>query len=217
MTSSYQLVVFDWEGTISDTLGQIFHIVADEAAALGFGAIDPGLARDNVGLGLVQALRKLLPHLSNDEHNSLLEAVQLALITHSTDVCLIPGAMDLIKKLHDANIYMAIATNKGHHSLMRALAASGVDEYIKVTRCAGLVPAKPCPQMLQEIMDEFGVSAESTVMIGDSPSDMETAHRIQVAAIGMDFYHQQEAALTAAGAVAVFDDYQLLADFLKLP
>ena len=71
--------------------------------------------------------------------------------------------------------------------------------------------------MLEEIMAEFDVPASATIMIGDSPTDMEMAKSIQVTALGVDFYHQQETALIAAGALAVFDEYQLVTDFLKLP
>ena len=217
MARSFQLVVFDWEGTIADTLGHILHVVSEEAAALGFGSIDPHLARQSVDLGLVQALRKLLPHLSDKEHESLMQAVQRAMISRSTEICLIPGVLDLIKTLHNEKIPMAIATNKGHHSLLKALAVTQLDAYIKVTRSASNVPAKPCPQMLEEIMAEFDVPASATIMIGDSPTDMEMAKSIQVTALGVDFYHQQETALIAAGALAVFDEYQLVTDFLKLP
>lgn len=217
MSNPYQLVVFDWEGTIADTLGLILHTVSTESNLLGFGEIDPNQARKYVELGLVQAIKKLLPQLSMTQHEQLLQAVQHAMISRPSEVCLLPGVLEFIHKLHDSGIDLAIASNKGHQSLVRALQATGLDELFKVTRSAGQVPAKPCPQMLEEIMDEFGCSASSTLMIGDSPTDMEMATQIKVTAIGVDFYHQQEASLKAAGALAIFDDYQQLADFIKLP
>ncbi len=215
MISPYDLVVFDWEGTIADTLGLILHTVALEAKALGYGEFDPYQARQYVDLGLVQALRKIYPHLSVEENERLLQAVQHSLHTRSVDVCLIPGVREFIYQLHEANINIAVATNKGQQSLLRALQATGLDEIIKVTRSAGQVPAKPCPQMLVEIIDAFGGSTSRTVMIGDSVTDMEMAKSIDVTAIGVDFYHQQDSALKTAGALAVFDDYKLLADFLN--
>ncbi|MDI1352421.1 MAG: HAD-IA family hydrolase [bacterium] len=217
MSNPYQLVVFDWEGTISDTLGLILHTVTTEATKLGFGGVDPYQARKYVDLGLVQALKKLFPHLSSAQHDELFQAVQYAVVSRPTEVCLIPGAREFIQQLHDAQIHLAIATNKGHHSLMRALQATRLDQLFKITRCAGQIPAKPHPQMLEELMDEFGVNAASTLMIGDSPTDMEMAKNIQVPAIGVDFYQQQNTSLKTAGAIAVFDDYQLLAHFLNLP
>ncbi|CZI99485.1 phosphoglycolate phosphatase [Legionella pneumophila] len=139
------------------------------------------------------------------------------MISRPTEVRLIPGVLEFIQQLHQAKVDLAIATNKGHNSLIRALQATELDQLFKVTRSAGQVPAKPCPQMLEEIMEEFGRDPSSTLMIGDSTTDMEMAKRINVNAIGMDFYHQQEDALKAAGALAVFDDYKLLSAYLMLP
>lgn len=217
MSNPYQLIVFDWEGTISDTLGLILNTVTSETRRLGFGEIDPKVARQYVDLGLVQALRKTLPDLSAKQHDELLQAIYHTLHTRPTEICLIPGVGEFIEQVHDANIAIAVASNKGQHSLNRAIQASGLDRFIRVVRSAGQTAAKPDPQMLEEIMEEFGQDESSTLMIGDSTVDMEMAKSIGVAAVGVDFYHQQEAALKEAGALAVFDDYQLLANFLNIP
>lgn len=217
MSNPYQLIVFDWEGTISDTLGLILHTVVIEAHNLGFGDVDPYQARQYVDLGLAQALRKLFPHLYLTQHEQLIQAVQRAMITRPSEVCLIPGAREIIQALHDANVDLAIASNKGQHSLARALQSTGLDKFFKVTRCAGQVTAKPAPQMLEEIMDEFGQQPDTTLMIGDAVTDIEMARNTNVTAIGVDFYHQNKDMLIAAGALEVFDDYQFVAQFLKLP
>lgn len=216
MSNPYDLVVFDWEGTIVDTLGVVFHVVASEANLLGFGDFDPYQARKYVDLGLVQALRKAYPHLSLSQQQQLFEAVQRALHTQPLDICLMPGVRELLYQLRDAQVNLAIATNKGQHSLLRALQATGLDELFKVTRSAGQVPAKPCPQMLEEIIEEYEGNIVTTLMVGDSPTDMEMARNLRVTAVGVDLYHQQGSALKAAGAVAVFDEYRKLADFLNL-
>ncbi|MGC1182164.1 HAD family hydrolase [Legionella sp.] len=216
MVNPYDLVVFDWEGTIADTLSAVFHTVAVEANLLGFGAFDHNEAKKYVDLGLAKALRKVYPHLSTKQNEQLVHAVQQSMYTRPTEVCLIPGVREFINQLHNAKINIAIATNKGQQSLGRALQATGLDAVIKVTRSAGQMPAKPCPQMLEEIIEEFGGTSSSTIMIGDSVSDMEMAKNIHVTAIGVDFYHQQGTVLKKAGAVAVFNDYKLLADFLHL-
>lgn len=217
MSNSYKLVVFDWEGTIADTLGLVLNTVATEARALGFGEVDPYLARKYVDLGLLQALKKLFPHLSIREQDTLVQAVQGAMLNKSAEVCIFPGARELIEKLHQKHIDLAIATNKGQHSLQRALHATGLEAFFKVTRSAGQAAPKPCPQMLEEIMTECGADASSTLMIGDSVSDIEMAVSIQVAALGVDFYLHQESALKKAGAIAVFNDYKVLANFLGFP
>jgi phosphoglycolate phosphatase len=216
MMSQFDLVVFDWEGTIADTLGAVFHLVAEEANLLGFGSFDAEEAKKYVDLGLAKALKKAYPHLSVKEQEQLVHAVQLAMYTRSPEVCLIPGVEEFIHQLHKAKINMAIATNKGQHSLLRALQITGLDKLIKVTRSAGQVAAKPNPQMLKEIIQVFNAKPATTLMIGDSITDIEMAKNTQVTAIGVDFYHQQGAALKMAGAVAVFDDYKLLANYLHL-
>lgn len=215
--NAYELVVFDWEGTIADTLGVILNTISSEAIALGFGELDLTQARQFASLGLIGAVKKLFPSLSTYQQEELLHAVQTAMISRHAEVSLIPGVQQFIQKLIKKNIHIAIATNKGHQSLLKALQATELDGVFKVTRSAGQVPAKPCPQMLEEIMAEFGQTPETTVMIGDSVSDMEMARDIHVSAIGVDFYHLQEDALLEAGALAVFDDYTHLAEYLNLP
>ena len=214
MSSPYSLIVFDWEGTLGDTLGQILQTVAVVAKGMGFGDLDEQLARESVVLGL--AIKKLFPDLSMHQHEQLLAEVQQALVTHSANSCLIPGAKRFLQDLKQTGLTLAIATNKGQHSLQRALVSAGIDDLFTVTRSAGQVPAKPCPQMIEEIMDVCGATPSQTLMIGDSISDVEMALQAGVDVIGVDFYHQQAASLLAAGAMDVFDDYQQVAQFLSL-
>ena len=140
-----------------------------------------------------------------------------SLATHPTDISLIPGAQVVVQKLQQSGVDLAIATNKAQSSLQRALKSTGLDVFFAVTRSAGQVPAKPCPQMLEEIMDVFGATSAQTLMVGDSVMDMEMARDAGVDAIGVDFYHQQADDLRAAGALEVFDDYEQLASYLLLP
>lgn len=214
MSKPYKLIIFDWEGTIADTLGQVLSAIDNEAQALGLPPLDLHQARLYVSLGLIQALRKLYPNLSLMEYERLLHAIQLNLVSHPSEVRLIPGAREFIHYVLERKIDIAIATNKAHHSLVKALQHTQLDTLFKVTRSAGEVPAKPCPQMLIEIMETFGIDSTATLMIGDSLSDMEMAEAANVASIGMDFYHQNNFALKKAGAVRVFDDYTMLAEYL---
>lgn len=217
MAKPYRLVVFDWEGTLGDTLGQIFNSVAVEAKRLKLGKLDEELARQYVDLGLVNALRKIFPHLNERQHKQLLSAVQRSLVARTTEVFLIPGAKDFVNKLHLAGISLAIASNKGQHALQRAIQQAKLEQLFKLTRSADQSPAKPAPDMLAEIMEVTGVDADETLMIGDSVTDIQMANCINVDAIGVDFYHQHRTALLAAGALAVFDSYQQVIDYLDLP
>lgn len=216
MSKRYRLVVFDWEGTLSDTLGQVFNCVAEEARKLHFGELDKELARQYVELGLVNAIRKVFPDLTLMQHERLLEAVQQSLYTRHGDVYLIPGALDMVQHLHDAGVSLAIATNKGHQSLQRALQLSGLARFFSVTRSASQAPLKPCPQMLTEILEETAISVDDAVMIGDSVTDIEMAQSLGMDSIGVNFYHKHSDVLLAAGALRVFSDYRELAEYFAI-
>lgn len=216
MTKAYELVVFDWEGTLADTLGQILQTVSVQAESLGFGAVDQDLARQYADLGLNKAVQKLYPNKSLSQQEQLLESVHKAMLCRPLQVLLIPGAEQFIQQLQAENILMAVASNKGQQSLQRVIQAAGLDSVFATTRSAGQTFPKPHPQMLEEIMQFCGVDASKTLMIGDSNIDIEMAVQCGVDAIGVDFYHQQKNALMASGAQAVFDNYASLAVYLNL-
>lgn len=217
MKRHYDLVVFDWEGTLAeDSLGSIVDVLAKEALRFHLGEFDKCQARRYIALGLVGAIKQIFPNLSMHQYESFLVAVQESLSIASTTICLVDGAKSAVQKIYDSGIKIAIATNKGHVSLQRALQYSGLDDLFKVTRSASQVPAKPCPQMLEEIISEVESVTTRTLMVGDSVTDIEMAVSIGVDSIGMDFYHEQRAELLSQGAVHVFNNYQQLLDYLNL-
>lgn len=217
MKKPYRLVVFDWEGTLGDSFGHVLNTIASQARLMQYGEMDVQTARQYVTLGLVRALNKLFPDLSMYQHEQLLDAVQHELCKAFPKEIIVPGARQVIEKMQRAGLNLAIATNRGPHSLERALQESGLQEFFKVTRAAGQGPAKPSPLLLEDIMNVFAVSASETLMIGDSLMDIEMAVSVGADAIAVDFYHQQTAELKAVGALAVFDDYTKLARYLELP
>ena len=217
MGKKYRLLVFDWEGTLGmDTLSQVLLVLDDSAIRLGMLAADPVTARESIGFGLIKAIHRLYPQASLHQQEILFSTVSAVLTKDCTGTRLIPGALELIKRVFDAEYLLAIATNKGQQSLQRALHASGIDQYIKVTRCAGQLPAKPCPQMLQELMDVFDVNSDETLMIGDSVSDIEMARALGVDAIGVDMHQLSTPELLSAGAQKVCANYSQVAAFLQL-
>lgn len=217
MYKNYRLIIFDWEGTLSDPLGPILNCIAKEAKKLNLDEFNPQIAYECLELGLTKAIQKIYPNLSTFRQEQLLLAVNQSLVSNLADIYIVPGARELIEKINQQGISLAIATNKGVNSLHRALVASQLDKYFKVTRSAGETPPKPCPQMLEEILAVFRVDAKEALMIGDSVNDIEMAKAIEVDAIGIDFYNQQHQALQNAGAMQVFHDFKHIANFLRLP
>ncbi|KTC65458.1 hydrolase (haloacid dehalogenase family) (plasmid) [Legionella adelaidensis] len=218
MSKSYRLIVFDWEGTLGDTLGQLVHTLRQEANRLQLGEFNEDLARKYLMMGMPFAISQLFPQLTLRQQEELIEAVQYTPSSRS-QVYLLPGVNAILNQLAQAGIEMAVASNKSQNSLTRVLQNSGVGAFFNVTRTASQAPAKPCPQMLEEIIDFCGVDRTQTLMVGDSVSDIEMAIRLDVDAVGIDFYYQesQRKALKEAGALQVFTNYQEFANYLKLP
>jgi phosphoglycolate phosphatase len=216
MGRPYELIVFDWEGTLGDPLGYLLNMIDEQACLLGWGPIDRRRARQYLPQGLELTLKKLLPELSTQQTIQWFENIQSSLKNNTKEQCLFEGARRLVSAIQKAGMHLAIATNKGPQSLQKALQATNMSEFFRVTRSAGQVPAKPCPQMLEEIMDAFFLGPEKTLMIGDSVADVEMALATHVECIGIDFYGQQKEVLKSAGALTVFDDYPQIGHFLEL-
>lgn len=217
MKKQYDLVVFDWEGTLAeDTYGIIISIVAKEVINFQLDGFDKLIARRYVSLGLSSMVTKLFPDLSIHRHEQFIEIIQERLTRDANKVFLTEGAENTVKQINNAGIKLAIASNKGLKSLQRVLQLSGLDKYFKFIKTATDTKPKPCPQMLEEIMFLSGSNNETTLMVGDSTSDMEMAKSINVDVIGVDFYHEQTDALLEAGANFVLDDYKKLLQYLKI-
>lgn len=218
MSNPYQLIVFDWEGTLGDMLGAAISALRTVAVAHQLGDVDEGLAREYLSYGLIPAVQKLFPDCSMQTQESIMNAAQSTMMQRASDVFLFPGALDLLYKLKQHGFDLAIATNKGAQSLKRILQHADMAWLFTATRAAGQTPAKPDPTMLIELMTVCGVNPSETLMVGDSASDIEMARQIQVDAIGVNFYNQSglEEELLAMGANAVFNAYQDLEDYLGL-
>lgn len=212
----YKLVVFDWEGTIAENgLGYVIIALTNAAERMHLPKLDIQKAHQVVALGLVEAVRQLFPSLSLYQQEELCKEAQKMLMEASATVQLMPGVKELIVWLFEAGVHMAIATNKSAQGLARVMRLSSLDDYILITRTATESPPKPCPQMLEEIMQYFALTAEDTLMIGDSSSDMEMAAALNVEAIGMDFFQTEEQTLRMAGARHVFQNYQQVFAYIK--
>ena len=217
MKKPYDLVVFDWEGTLADPLAHILTAIRVQAEGMGLGPFDEHDARRSIVMGLEHTTKKLFPSLSLSQSERFLHGVQHALISIAQPLALFPGVERLLIALKEAGVLLGVATNKSQASLARALEHSGLAQFFDVTRAVGQAEPKPSPQMLEVIMDLCDVSPECTLMVGDSLIDIEMAHAARVIGIGIDFYYQQADDLTAAGAAFVFHDFESLGRYLDLP
>lgn len=182
---SFDVVIFDWDGTLIDSVDHIADSLQLAARDLGFPEREREALRHIVGLGMQEALEHLYPGITREEMTRLREAYAHHFFQHETTAAdLFPGMDELLEMLHGGP-RLAVATGKSRPGLDRALASSGLARYFPLTRCANETASKPDPLMLQQIVTETGVPVERMVMVGDTIYDMEMARRIGMPAIGV--------------------------------
>jgi len=194
----YELIVFDWDGTLMDSAGTIVHCVQAAATDLGLEPPAEERARHIIGLGLVDALRHALPDLPEARYADLVERYRHHYLSRDHELVLFQGAEDVVRGLAESGRRLGVATGKSRRGLDRALEHSGLGPYFHATRCADECHSKPHPQMLEELMEEFAVPPEATLMIGDTTHDLLMASNAGVAAVAVSYGAHPRAALDAA-------------------
>lgn len=205
MTGPLRLIVFDVDGTLVDSQGDI--VAAMTHAFEGAGMDVP--AREEilgiVGLSLDVAMTRLAPHQSAETQAQLVQGYKDAYISMSApngaavSSPLYPGAMQVLQNLARApeNI-LGVATGKSKRGLDKLLQAHGLNSLFVTQQVADFHPSKPHPSMLYAAMAETGVGPDQTVMIGDTSFDMDMARAAGVHAIGVSWGYHERTALGAA-------------------
>lgn len=176
MSRKYEVIVFDWDGTLMNSEAKIVNCIA--AAARDCGIPDPGPAasRHIIGLGLQEALNTLFPDVRPSDRFRIAERYRDHFLLHDrTETALFPGVASGLAQLADHGYILAVATGKSRRGLDKVLDETGTRELFTVTRCADETASKPHPQMLCEILDVAGVEATRAVMVGDTTYDMQMA------------------------------------------
>ena len=183
----YQLIVFDWDGTLLDSAAAIVQAIQAACRDLELPVPDDDQARHVIGLGLGDAMRHVVPDLPPDKCQAMVERYRQHYLSGDHKLSLFAGVRDMLARLRAAGHALAIATGKSRLGLERALDHSGLRPYFLASRCADECHSKPHPQMLQELMDEFAVAAETVVMIGDTSHDLLMARNAGVDALAVTY------------------------------
>jgi phosphoglycolate phosphatase len=185
MSSIYDLVIFDWDGTLFDSVNQIVEslLYAAEQHQIELAAAD---ARNIIGLGLPEAMQALFPSVP-ELHSSIRAEYASHYIANSHRQHWFTGVAELLDALQSRQVGLAVATGKNRPGLDRVLLQTNSVERFISTRCADETKSKPHPLMLEEILQETGVSVERAVMVGDTTYDMEMAAKIGMPRIAVSY------------------------------
>lgn len=171
----YDLIVFDWDGTLFDSTALIVRAIQAACRDLGAPVPSDEAAAHVIGLGLQDALQHAVPDLPVDLYPELGRRYRQHYFASHDQVTLFAGVPALLAGLRERNHWLAVATGKNRHGLNEALRISGLAGSFDATRTADETRSKPHPQMLQELMREFGTDPERTLMIGDTTHDLQLA------------------------------------------
>ncbi len=213
---TYDLLVFDWDGTLMDSEARIVTCLQAAAADAGQPVPDRKTAKEVIGLGLPEAMQHLFPRAPAGAHQTLIAAYRRHFLGNGhVPSVLFKSTRVVLQHLAGTDRLLAVATGKSRHGLDKVLAETGLGEYFQATRCADESFSKPHPQMLHEIMLQLGVDAARTLMIGDTEFDMQMAANASVDALGVSYGVHDCARLAATGALHCLADIAELPDWLN--
>ena len=177
MRRRFELIVFDWDGTLADSTGLIVAGMQRAIGALGLEPRADESIRALIGIGFREALAELYP-----EHDAAeLEAALMALRRRAggdgqQHAPLYPGVRPMLGRLHGHGYRLAVATGKSRAGLESALSRHrGLGRRFLATRTADETAAKPDPRMLHELLAHSGVPPQRALMVGDTDYDMHMA------------------------------------------
>jgi phosphoglycolate phosphatase len=183
----FDLIVFDWDGTLYDSTALITQCIQSACADVGAPVPSDEDASWVIGLGLIDALQKAAPTLPRERYKDLADRYRHHYFARQHELVLFDGTLAMLADLHGRGHRLGVATGKSRRGLDAALDTADLRGMFHATRTADETFSKPHPRMLLELMEELGVSPERTVMIGDTTHDLQLAANAGTAAIGVGY------------------------------
>lgn len=216
MPKPFKLIVFDWDGTLMDSVAKITKCL--RAAATDCALVDPGeeAARDIIGLGLREAFVALFPQADIARLEALTARYrQHYLYDDRTEMTLFPGVTAGLEGLLAQGYRLAIATGKARRGLDHVLSLTQTAPFFCATRCADEAHSKPHPQMLHDILKATDIAPADALMVGDTCYDMEMAHNAGVARLGVTYGVHPRTRLLPHAPLACVDRFSELCEWLS--
>lgn len=210
----YDLLIFDWDGTLMDSAGEIVTSMQKAIQDTGLPERSPDQLRDLIGLGLDEVVGRLFPELDTQRVREWLSAYRRRYMSPSSRALLFEPARAVLEQLLGDGYDLAVATGKSRRGLDRAMECTDTRRYFGCTRCADEALSKPAPDLVDDILLRTATPAARALVIGDTEYDMAMARAAGVDALGVCCGVHDGARLKAAGARAVLASVAELPDWL---
>jgi len=186
MKNRFDLIIFDWDGTLINSIDWIASCLQQAAAHCGCPIPETQAAKDVIGLSINKAIHALFPEADPQIQEQLVASYSRNYFSKPiSQNDLFPGVYEMLVKLNDAGYQLAVATGKTRAGLKEALQATGTENLFSVTRCSDETASKPDPRMLQEIIQHTQTAKERTLMVGDSIHDLQMALNASISSIAV--------------------------------
>jgi phosphoglycolate phosphatase len=182
--SNLKLAIFDWDGTVMDSVSQI--VASLQAVGRHYDVDLPAASAQHIiGIALNQVMPMLFPDHTPAQHDEMRQVYAQHYHAHPIAAPVFEGFPELLNELRARDIQLAVATGKNRQGLDRVLAQSGLKHHFIITRSADEALSKPDPLMLQQILQFTGINAADAVMVGDTTFDLQMAQAIDMPRIGV--------------------------------
>lgn len=211
----YQLLIFDWDGTLIDSAGHIVDCIHLVNANVGLEPRTDAEIRNIIGLGLEEAFQHLYPQVEYALIQAAAHEYKQQFFLHNRkESQLFTGAREVLETLAEQGYVLAVATGKSRQGLNQVLLETQLKPLFPITRCADETRSKPHPLMLEELLTEYDLPTSAALMIGDTEYDVQMAHTIQMDAAGVSYGVHGRERLLALNPRVCLDDIRDLPHWL---
>ena len=183
----FDLIAFDWDGTVADSTAIISRSIQEAVRDVGGTVPSDEQAAYVIGMALMPALARAAPDVPPEKYQDLANRYRFHFFKHQDDICLFDGILPLLADMRRRGHWLAVATGKSRMGLNHALQDPQLKGMFDGSRTADETAGKPSPLMLDELMAEFGVEPERTLMIGDTTHDLQMAVNAGCACVGVSY------------------------------
>jgi phosphoglycolate phosphatase len=214
MSCQFDLIAFDWDGTLFDSTAIITRCIQNAVQDVGGARPSDKDASYVIGMGLMQALAHAAPDVPVDRYPELGARYRHHYIAHQNDISLFKGVLGMLADLKSRQHVLTVATGKSRLGLDEALQAVELKGVFDASRTADETAGKPNPQMLNELMTQFGVAPARTLMIGDTTHDLQMALNARCPSVGVSYGAHEPDAFHALAPLYIAHSVQSLHQWL---
>jgi len=215
MSRRYDLLIFDWDGTLMDSIVRIVNCFGNACTDAGLPRPPDAAMRHVIGLGLTEAVDQLLPGV--DE--ALRERVVARYREHflhidQTAMPLFEGVRAGLEAFASQGYLLAVATGKSRRGLDRVLDETGLGGLFVASRCADEAFSKPHPKMLEDLLDYTGLEPNRALMVGDTTYDLQMARAASMDSLAVSYGVHTREQLLALQPLACLDTFAEVCQWL---